>query len=542
MAEATIPTAVLGDLSSAVDGTIAQLRKNNIVERIWANDHTVWRKEPTGIADRLGWLTVLREMAAQVPNLVTFAKEIRDANFKQVVLLGMGGSSLGPEVIRQTFGSVGDYPRLIVLDSTAPSSVRAVSRQIDPRRALFIVSSKSGSTIEPNSFYKYFRKLVEDKVGETDAGSHFVAITDPGTSLTKLADRAGFRKTFENPPDIGGRYSVLSFFGLVPAALSGVDVGRLLARAEMMANSSRGPLSLEQNSAAWLGAYLGAAAKAGRDKATLVMSPRIASFGLWVEQLLAESLGKEGKGIIPVVGEPLMSPDAYGDDRALIHVRVDSDENAEADVKTERLAAAGHPLVRLNLTEAYDLGAEFFRWEMATAVAGAILGVHPFDQPDVQSAKDATTRILNEYLDRGRLPSPPETLSLTDLLKTAKPGDYLAITAYAQQTPGVDRAAARLRQTVMERHKIATTMAYGPRFLHSTGQLHKGGPNTCLVLQLTVDDNDLDIPGEAYGFGTLLAAQAMGDCQALVERGRRVARVHIGSDAEAGILRLLAHI
>ena len=534
--ETTAPTAVLGDLAAAVNRAITELRRGNVVERIWANDHTVWRDDPTEIADRLGWLTVPREMAGQVPNLVTFAKEVRDANVKHVVLLGMGGSSLGPEVIRQTFGSVGDYPRLIVLDSTAPSAVRAVTRQIDPRRALFIVSSKSGGTIEPNSFYKHFRKLVAEKVGEAEAGAHFVAITDPGTSLGKLAERAGFRRTFENPPDIGGRYSVLSYFGLVPAALSGVDVGRLLARAETMANASRGTLSLDENSAAWLGAYLGAAANAGRDKATLIMSPRIASFGLWVEQLIAESLGKGGKGIVPVVGEPLLPADAYRDDRAFVYARVESDENAEADVATERLAAAGHPVVRINLTEAYDLGAEFFRWEMATAVAGALIGVPPFDQPDVQSAKDATTRILNEYLDRGRLPSPPATVSLPDLLKKTKPGDYLAITAYAQQTPGVDRAAARLRQTVMQRHHIATTMAYGPRFLHSTGQLHKGGPNTGLFLQL-VDEpaRDVSVPESSYTFGSLIRAQALGDNEALKQRGRRVLRVNLGSDATAGL-------
>lgn len=536
------PTDLLGELTTSVNEQIARLERDDVVARIWAADHSVWREDPTEITDRLGWLHVITEMAGQVADLTTFANEIKSAFFNHVVLLGMGGSSLGPEVVRQVIGSSGGYPTLKVLDSTSPSTLRSVTRAIDPARTLIIVSSKSGGTIEPNSFYKYFRKLVADTVGEAEAGSHFIAITDPGTSLESLADEHGFRRVFLNPTDMGGRYSVLSFFGLVPATLIGVDIGRLLARAEAVAAKSPGPISLEGDSGAWLGAFMAAAAKEGRDKLTLITSSRVASFGLWAEQLLAESTGKQGIGIVPIVGEPLLETESYGDDRAFVFLRVEGDDNAQADVATERLAAAGHPVVRLDIADAYDIGGEFFRWELATAVAGALLNIHPFDQPDVQAAKDSTGRVLAAFLDEGHLPDPAPAGDVQDLLSNASPGDYLAIMAYAEPSEGIDSAAGLLRKLVAERYKIATSMAYGPRFLHSTGQLHKGGPSTGLYLQFTVDEEDLAIPGEAYGFGTLIAAQAMGDYQALLDKKRRLVRVHLGEDAEAGILRLLGGI
>jgi glucose-6-phosphate isomerase len=535
------PAAMLGKFATPVNEAIARLERDDVVARIWNADHTVWSEDPTEIADRLGWLHVTREMAAQVANLTQFANEIKSSSFNQVVLLGMGGSSLGPEVIRQVIGSAGNYPKLIVLDSTSPAKLRSVTRSINPARTLFIVSSKSGGTIELNSFYKYFRKLVAEAVGETEAGSHFVAITDPGTSLESLAEEQGFKRVFQNPTDMGGRYSVLSFFGMVPATLMGVDIGRLLARAEAAAEPP-GPISLEKDSGAWLGAYMGTAVQAGRDKLTLITSPRVVSFGLWVEQLLAESTGKQGTGIVPIVGEPLLETEAYGDDRAFVFLRVEGDDNAQADVATERLAAAGHPVVRLDIADAYDIGGEFFRWELATAVAGALLEIHPFDQPDVQGAKDATGRVLDTFLADGGLPEPAPSGDVQDLLGTAAPGDYLAIMVYAEPSEGIDIAVGLLRKLVAERYKIATSTAYGPRFLHSTGQLHKGGPSTGLYLQFTVDEEDLTIPGEAYGFGTLISAQAMGDYQALVENNRRLVRVHLGEDAEAGILRLLGGI
>ena len=534
------PTVSLGAFADNVSEAVARLEGDDVVSRIWASDHTVWRDDPTEIVNRLGWLTIIGEMREQLAGLQAFAVEVREAGTEHVVLLGMGGSSLGPEVIRQAIGSAEGYPKLIVLDSTVPSWIRRVGDEIDPAKTLFIVSSKSGGTIEPNSFYKHFRRQVELAVGEADAGSHFVAITDPGTSLAVLALRDGFRRTFEAPPEIGGRYSVLSYFGLVPAALMGVDLGRLLDRASGLAAASAASMDVQHNPSAWLGALMAATATGGRDKLTLITSPSIASFGLWAEQLLAESTGKEGKGVIPVASEPVLETVAYGEDRVFVHLRVEGDDNAADDVATERLATVGHPVVRLDLSDAYDVGAEFFRWEFATVVTGSLLGIHPFDQPNVQAAKDATDRVLHDYQRDGRFPAIPASGSLAELLEKAEPGDYMAVMAYVNQSPGVDSALTELRRRVMARHKVATTLGYGPRFLHSTGQLHKGGPNSGLFVQLVTDETDLDIPGAAVGFGTLSAAQAMGDYQALRSAGRRAVRVDLGTDAESGLLRLLA--
>ena len=531
-----------GDFADNIEEAITTLDRENVVARIWDRDHTVWRPEPAEIADRLGWLTLAVDMREFIGGLTHFATEVKDSFFKHIVLLGMGGSSLGPEVIRQTLGSGEGFPRLLVLDSTAPSAIRAVDRAIDPARTLFVVSSKSGGTVEPNSFYKHFRARVIEAVGENAAGAHFVAVTDPGTSLATLGDEDNFRRVFEAPTDIGGRYSVLSPFGLVPAVLAGVDIERLLDRAQALAERSTADTPTAENPAAWLGAFMAATTLGGRDKLTLITSPLLASFGLWVEQLIAESTGKEGSGIVPIAGEPIADADAYGDDRAFVYLRVEGDQNADVDVLTERLAGAGHPLVRFNIADAYDLGAEFFRWEFATAVAGALLDIQPFDQPNVQAAKDATGRMLDEYKETGELPAPVAVGQIADLLGQAATGDYFAIMAYAQETPGVDSAVGVLRKKVMERYKIATTFGYGPRFLHSTGQLHKSGPNSGLFLQLTVDHEELEIPSEPFGFRTLISAQAMGDHQALVEGQRRVIRVHLGEDAEAGLLRLLGGI
>ncbi len=536
------PGAALGPHAEPVNDALNSLAAGNVMARIWDRDHTVWKDDPTEIADRLGWLTVSRDMMENAGDLRAFADEVREAGFKQVVLLGMGGSSLGPEVIRQCIGNTPGFPRLTVLDSTVPARVRAVDSSIDPHRTLFIVSSKSGGTIEPNSFYKHFRAVVEGAVGPENAGLHFVAITDPGTSLAALASRDGFRRLFENPPDIGGRYSVGSYFGLVPAALSGVDCHKLIERITQMASRCEAGVGVRNNPGGWLGAAIGAMAVAGRDKLTLIASPAIASFGLWVEQLLAESTGKEGVGIVPIAGEPLLNTDAYGDDRTFAYMRLVGDENAETDVAVERLTGVGHPVITLDLDDLYDIGAEFFRWEFATAVAGRLLGIHPFDQPNVQAAKDATDRVLAAYVLDGALPA-AQPGSAANLLAKATPGDYLSVTAYVEETGGVTRAIGLLRQRAMRRHKIATTLGYGPRFLHSTGQLHKGGPNTGLFLQLTADvETDVDIPGEAFSFGALAAAQALGDYQALEDAGRRVVTVNLGPDAESGVLRLLGTI
>ena len=519
------PLAGLGSSRQAVELALDDVREQQIIERIWHKDHTIWSDDPTEIADRLGWLNVTDMMEEQLPALTELAEEVKAAGTRQVVLLGMGGSSLGPEVLRQTLGVRQGYPELIVLDSTAPAWVRSVSERIDPEKTVFLVSSKSGTSVEPLVFSTYFRKLVEDAVGEDRAGSHFIAVTDPGTPLEAMAREQGFRRVFANPPDIGGRYSVLSYFGLVPAALAGYDVAELLERADRLREGATF-VPCADNTCGWLGAVMGTLAKRGRNKLTLLTSPGLSSFGLWVEQLLAESTGKGGTGIVPVAGEPLMVPQAYGDDRLFAYVRLEDDENAETDAAVERLRAASHPVVRLDLKDHYDLGAEFFRWEMATAVAGHILGIQPFDQPNVQQAKDATNRLVAHYLEHGALPDRPTTLTLQELLGRVRPGAYLAIQAYTQQSPEIDEAISKLRRSVTERYRIATTTGYGPRYLHSTGQLHKGGPPDALFLQIEAEHApDLKIPGERYTFGVLAAAQAMGDLEALTSLGRSVARV-----------------
>jgi glucose-6-phosphate isomerase/transaldolase/glucose-6-phosphate isomerase len=482
-------------------------------------------------------------MCEQVPALEDFAQEVQEAGYRHVVLLGMGGSSLGPEVLRQTFGGVDDYPELIVLDSTVPDWIHSVSETVEPAHTLFLISSKSGGTIETLSLYRYFRRLVENAVGQEKAGGNFVAITDPGTSLEQMAREKGFRRIFTNPPDIGGRYSVLSYFGMVPAALAGFNVGELLDRAERMKEASEACVSIEDNPGATLGTAMGTLALERRDKLTLTTSPSIASFGLWAEQLIAESTGKQGKGIIPVAGEPLMAPEHYGDDRLFVHVRLDGDENDSTDAAIADLESAGHPVLRIQLRDEFDLGAEFFRWEFATAVAGHLLGIQPFDQPNVQQAKDITGKLLEDYAASGHLPAVESADSLGQMLQQISQGDYLAIMPYTRQSPEMDQALAELRQKVMERYKIATTVGYGPRFLHSTGQLHKGGPNTGIFLQLTTNHpKDVDIPGQPYTFGVLADSQALGDLQTLSALGRRVVRVSIAGDDVGAVRQLIRDI
>ncbi|MFH1382975.1 MAG: glucose-6-phosphate isomerase [Chloroflexota bacterium] len=526
----------LGGYEANVQETLDKLNGEDIVRRIWSKDYTVWKPEPTEISDRIGWLAVTDFMHEQVPALESFVREVRDAGFRHIVLLGMGGSSLGAEVIRQVFGSASGYPQLLVLDSTIPAVVRAVSVTIDPARTLFLVSSKSGTTTEPQLLLKYFRNLVEKTKGQA-FGQNFVAITDAGTPLARLAEKEKFRRVFLNPPDVGGRYSVLSYFGLVPGALSGLDVNLLLDRADTMREGCASCIPFPDNHGSWLGACLSTLAQAGRDKLTLVTSPSVSSFGLWVEQLIAESTGKEGKGIVPVAGEPLMPAADYGRDRLFIYLRLKDDDNTATDAAMTNIRSSGQPVVVLEMRDKYDLGAEFFRWEFATAVAGALLGIQPFNQPNVQQAKEATERLLREYTSSGHLPSRKITGSLNDLLAKAGPGKYLAIMAYIRPTAEIDEVLAELRRKVLERYHIATTLGYGPRYLHSTGQIHKGGPNSGLFLQITAGHKpDLPIPGEPYTFGVVADAQALGDFQALLANGRAVADIHL-SGAEAARLR-----
>ena len=433
-------------------------------------------QRPAGLVD------LHRRYAEQLPELQRFGWDVKAAAFRHVVLLGMGGSSLGPEVLRQTFGSAEGYPELVVLDSTLPGLVGEATRRVDPGETMFLVSSKSGSTIEPNTLYAHFRARVVEAVGMKNAGGNFAAVTDPGTVLERLAREAGFRRAFLNPPEIGGRYSVLSYFGLVPAALTGLDLGLLLDRADKIRHECGPEFDPETNPGALLGLVMAAAQREGRDKLTVVASPGIASVGLWVEQMLAESLGKEGTGIIPVAGEPVMGPEAYGKDRLFVYLRLAGDDNGAGDLACESLMTAGHSVLQLDLADRYDLGGEFFRWEFATAVAGAVLGIHPFDQPDVQSAKDRTDAMLDDYQARGELPPAEDVGSLGQVLEEAGARDYLSVLVYARQTPEMDGTLAELRRLVMGKYRIATTVGYGPRYLHSTGQLHKGGSGFRVVL------------------------------------------------------------
>ena len=537
-----LPAECLPSVEAAIDA----LDRENIVARIQQHDHRVWKDDPAEIADRLGWLSLTDTMRGQLDGLETFAAGVSAAGYRHLVLLGMGGSVLGAEVLRRAFGSAAGFPELLALDSTLPAWVQAVSDTIDPAKTIFLVSSKSGSTLEPNALYAHFRQQVVAARGAAAAGENFVAITDPGTGLEKLAGEQGFRQAFLNPPDVGGRYSVLSYFGLVPASLIGLDLNRLLSRAAVMREQCAATVARD-NPGAWLGAVMSSLARQGRDKLTLVASPALAGFGLWVEQLLAESLGKEGSGIVPVAGEPALTPDRYGADRLFVYLRLQEDDNAAPDAWWESVAAAGHPAVRLDLPDRYDLGAEFYRWEFATAVAGSRLGLHPFDQPDVQGAKDMTDRVLEQYQTTSALPAGAATTNanngaaLADLLRQAKPGDYLAIMAYLPDTPDVAAALDSLRRRVAGQYGIATTAGFGPRYLHSTGQLHKGGPNSGLFLQLTADHpKDISIPGYPFSFGVLADAQAAGDLQALQNLGRRTARIHLGTEPAAGLERLNA--
>ena len=525
------------------EAALQHLQEDRIVQRIWEKDYTVWRPDPHEITNRLGWLTVTDSMRPMLQDLQALANEVREEGYAHVVLMGMGGSSLGTEVLRQSLGSAPSYPELIVLDSTEPGWVEGVSAAIDPGRTLFIASSKSGGTTEVHSFYRYFKDKVEQAVGSAATGAHFVAITDSGTSMERLGKDEGFRRVFLNPEDIGGRYSILSLFGLVPAALAGMDVERLLTEADRMRAQCAPSVEASQNPGAWLGATLGSLANAGVDKLTLVTSPALASYGLWAEQLIAESLGKEGKGIIPIAAEPISNPDHYSNDRLFVYLRLGRDDNDATDAHIQALDRAGHPTVCLEIRDRYDLGAEFFRWEFATAVAGHILDVHAFDQPNVQEAKDITQQGLERYRAEGRLPTPAATPAPAELLAKAQAGDYVVLQAYLVQSAELDAALRDLRLAILERYNLPVASGYGPRYLHSTGQLHKGGPPTGVFIQLVQEHaEEVPIPGEPYGFRVLAESQALGDMEALQSRDRRVARVVLGSDAVSGINVLTASI
>ena len=531
----------LGKAQATADEAVAFLQSTNTVSRIWSGDHTVWSDDPTEITDRLGWLTVASRMLPEADAICEFASQVRNEGVRHVVLLGMGGSSLGPEVVSQCSGRHEGWPELIIVDSTIPGYVSSIARSIDPARTLFLVSSKSGATIEPNMLYRYFRCLVDDAVGADESGRKFVAITDAGTPLDELAQRAGFRRVFRNPPDIGGRYSVLSYFGLVPAALIGFDIHGMLESAISMQAACGPGLAPSSNAGAWLGAVIGSLAQSHRDKLTVLTSPALKSFGLWAEQLIAESLGKDGKGVVPIAGESLDSVTRCAEDRLYVYLKLTGDES-EVDTIVDRLVSGGQPVVLYRLVALTELGGEFFRWEFAIATAGAIMGVHPFDQPNVQQAKDLTERALEQVDSGGRTPAVQSEGHLIELIDNMEPNNYLAILAYLKQTPELEVALARLRSAITTRYGIPTTLGYGPRYLHSAGQLHKGGPNRLGALILTAPhSDDLQIPGKKFSFGMLADAQACGDIESLKAMGRSTISVTL-DDSHNSVNRLVSSI
>jgi transaldolase/glucose-6-phosphate isomerase len=549
------------DLETRVRARLEVLRIQDVVGRIWAGDPSVW----TGADEDqwLGWLNLPVDQRTCLARLSRLADELRREGVSDLLLLGMGGSSLAPEVMRMTFGRLAGYPELHVLDSTDPSQIGAVERAIDLPRTIVIVASKSGSTLEPNILKQYFFDRMSQKVGESAAGSRFVAITDPGSKLQQVAERDRFRHVFFGVPSVGGRYSALSAFGLAPAALMGVDVSRLLDRAEAMARRCAPDEEGDGNPALMLGTMLGVLAVEGRDKPTFILSPGIAAFGAWIEQLIAESTGKMGKGLIPIDGEAPGPIEAYGSDRLFVYLRLESDPDPGQDAHVEQLERAGQPVVRILVTDVYGLGEEFYRWEMATAVAGAVLGVNPFDQPDVEESKIATRRLAAEYEKSGRLsPEVPliqkgglslfadkgnrEALGagagqsaadcLSAHLDRLGAGDYFALLAYLQMNDAHTRALQAIRHLVRDRKHVATCLGFGPRFLHSTGQAYKGGPGTGVFVQITCDEaDDLPVPGQKYTFGVIKAAQARGDLEILAARRRRALRVHLGRDVARGL-------
>ncbi|MBZ5533652.1 MAG: bifunctional transaldolase/phosoglucose isomerase [Acidobacteriia bacterium] len=550
-------------LKQAVDATLKDWQLNDKMNRLWKGDASLWSKSDE---DKwLGWLHVLDDRAALQQQFTAVADDAAKAGFTHALLLGMGGSSLCPEVLKLTFGKQPGHPELHVLDSTDPAQVKAVESQIDIAKTLFIVASKSGSTLEPNIFKQYFFDRVQQVVGKENAGKQFVAITDPGSKMQQVAETDRFCKIFFGVPSIGGRYSALSNFGLVPAAVMGLNLNHLLDRTEQMVRACAGSVPVEQNPGAVLGAILGTLANQGRNKVTIVASPAIYDLGAWLEQLLAESTGKQGKGLIPVDREKLGAPPVYGSDRVFVYLRLASGVDAAQEAALEALRKAAQPVVRIDIADIYDIGQEFFRWEIATAVAGSILGINAFNQPDVEARKTATKQLTSEYETSGKLPAETALLeedgiklfaddrnaqklkklaaghfNLESVLRAhlgqLDAGDYMALLAYIEMNREHEDSLQVMRHMVRDRQHVATCLGFGPRFLHSTGQAYKGGPNSGVFLQITCDDAvDLPVPGQKYTFGVVKAAQARGDFQVLADRNRRALRVHLGKDVKVGL-------
>lgn len=550
------------EIEKAIVASLESWQNDRNVRRLWADDARLWTGSDE--AKWLGWLDIAEAQCKRIGTLASLAEDIRQRAFSHIVLLGMGGSSIGPEVFAETFERQRGWPALLVLDSTDPAQIRTIESGIDPARTLFIVSSKSGSTLEPNILKQYFFECVKRAVGADTVGSRFIAITDPGSSLQKIAERDRFRHIAFGIPSIGGRYSVLSDFGLVPAAAMGLDVGRLLGATALMVRSCGADVPAADNPGVALGTVLGVLGKSGCNKVTIVASPGIADFGAWLEQLLAESTGKQGNGLIPVDAEPLGPPDVYGADRLFVYMRLSSEADAKQDDAVAVVEEAGHPVVRIAVADRYHIGQEFFRWEFATAVAGSILGINPFDQPDVEASKDKTRELTAAYERTGELPPETALLEEADLTLFAdeknsrafgkagtlveylvahferiREGDYCALLAYVERNKRHQDVLQDMRILIRNRKRVATCLGFGPRFLHSTGQAYKGGPNTGVFLQITCDDPaDLQVPGQKYTFGIVKAAEARGDFEVLAARDRRLLRVHLGAHVAAGLTTL----
>jgi transaldolase/glucose-6-phosphate isomerase len=548
-------------LAAAVDETIADWDKNGKVKRLWNGDASLWTGKDE--VEWLGWLRIAEDQLGHIERFKDLSKEVATEGFEHAVVLGMGGSSLAPEVLSRTFGRQPGFPKLEVLDSTNPDEIRALEARLDLRKTLFIVSSKSGSTLEPNLYYAYFRKRMIDTVGAYAAGNHFIAITDPGSAMERVAQNDGFRRILHGLPSIGGRYSALSDFGMIPAAAAGLDVELLLNGAEQMVHACASCVATRDNPGLVLGAALGTLGRMGRDKVTIIASPAIQDLGAWLEQLIAESTGKLGRGLVPVDREPLGPPEVYGSDRVFVYIRFSPQPDAPQDEAVLRLAGAGHPVVRIGVSGLANLGAEFFRWEFAIAVAGSVLGINPFDQPDVEAAKIATRKLTEEYEQSGSLPAEEPVFSnegiqvFADganrtLVQSANPtcladvvnalfqrlndGDYVAVLAYIQRNKEHEDMVESMRVVVRDSCRVATVGGFGPRFLHSTGQAYKGGPNSGAFIQITSEHaNDLPVPDRRYTFGVVQNAQARGDLEVLNERGRRALRVHLPADVDRGL-------
>jgi glucose-6-phosphate isomerase len=559
---ASLSFSLPNDLENAVKAAGKKWDSSRNTERLWNKDASLWTNTDEG--KWLGWLDIVDQQLSSVSKFKALAAEVCEDGFTHMLLLGMGGSSLCPEVFSLTFGKQAGYPELLVLDSTDPVYIRSLRARIDPARTLFCVSSKSGTTLEPNIFMQYFFDEAKRAVGDR-AGHHFIAITDPGSNLEGVSEKLGFRRVYHGVPGIGGRYSALSDFGLVPHAAMGLDTEKFLKRAAIMVERCRITNS-SQNPGVSLGLALGAAAtQFGRDKVTLVCSRSIYDLGAWLEQLLAESTGKEGRGLIPVDREPLFPPEKYGKDRIFAFVKFAGDNDSEMEASITALEQADQPVVRIVINDLYDMGQTFFQWEIATAVAGSLIGINAFNQPDVEASKVATRELTSAFEQSGSLPPEKPILEqdgikvFTDkanaepLLKRGhtlggvirahldrlEAGDYFGLLAYIPMLPEYEAKLQEIRKQIVESKRVATVLAFGPRFLHSTGQAYKGGPNSGVFLQITYDDaEDLPVPQQRYMFGIVKAAQARGDFQVLAERHRRALRVHLGKDLTKGIDRL----